>query len=475
MLNAQECGCTINQVIKNEVKPCDRTIGNVDTVYNSGELRSSINKANAGGGNYTILIANGTYAIASVDWFPYITASNIVFRSLSGNRDSVILTGQGMKSVNPKVESGFYLAGNDITIADLTIRDVGNHGIAMQSDSIFIHNVRIQNTFEQMIKGTSAGDGPDFCIVQCSLFEYPAGIGPQYYIGGLDIHEGNNWRVSDNVFLDITSPSGSAAEHAIHFWDNSGGNIVERNQIINCDRGIGFGLGSSKNDGGIIRNNMIYNNGKGNFDDVGIGLETSPNTTVYNNSVYIAYPNAIEYRFAATSNVEISNNLTNGEIKLRNGANANLSNNVRTSDTSWFVNASSANLRLKSKIGVLVDQGKSFSSLVDDIDKTSRPQGSGIDIGAHEFQVLTANSEIGESLFKAWPNPAHQTIQISLTSSLSTIEVYTPHGQLFASYAIKSAEMSIEIECIDWPNGFYILNAIDTNGHRFSNRIAVVK
>ncbi len=35
------------------------------------------------------------------------------------------------------------------------------------------------------------------------------------------------------------------------FWDDSAHNIVERNIIINGDRGIGFGLGSSGNDGGI--------------------------------------------------------------------------------------------------------------------------------------------------------------------------------------------------------------------------------
>jgi len=475
MVYAQECHCTINQVLQNEVKPCDRTIGTVDTVYNAGELRSAINQANAGGGNYTVLIANGTYPIASVDWFPYITSNNIVFRSLSGNRDSVILTGQGMKSVDPKVESGFYLAGNNIVIADLTIRDVGNHGIAMQSDSIFIHNVRIQNTYEQMIKGTSAGDGPDFCIVQCSLFEYPAGIGPQYYIGGLDIHEGNNWQVRDNIFIDITSPSGSAAEHAIHFWDNSGENLVERNLIINCDRGIGFGLGSSANDGGIIRNNMIYNNGLGKFDDVGIGLETSPNTSVYNNTVYLDYPNAIEYRFAATVNVEISNNLTKGEIKLRNGAQANLSNNVRTNDTSWFINASTANLRIKSKVGVLVDQGKSISGLVDDVDKTSRPQGGGMDIGAHEFQALTLNPIDAKSLFTVWPNPAHHAIHVSVISSLTTIEVYTLQGQLFRSYEISSAQSLIEIDCRNWAEGLYIIQAINENGKIFLSRIAVTK
>lgn len=165
-----------------------------------------------------------------------------------------------------------------------------------------------------MLKGTSAGDGADNGKVQCSLFEYTAGVGPQFYIGGLDIHKGNDWIVRDNIFKNIASPSGSTAEHAIHFWKQCADNIIERNIIINCDRGIGFGLGNDVNNGnlgGIIRNNMIYNNGLGIFNDVGIGLEYSPNTKVYNNTIYIAYQNAIEYRWGATTNVNIANNLTN--------------------------------------------------------------------------------------------------------------------------------------------------------------------
>ena len=179
---SQNCSCTISEVENNHVNPCDLIIGIIDTVSTTIELRNAINNANATGGNRTILIENGIYPISSPSWYPYITASNMVFRSLHGNRDSVIITGTGMGSVAPGTEMGFYFVGNNNTIADLTIREVGNHGIAVQGDSLFVHNVKIQNTFEQMLKGTSAGDGADHCRVQCSLFEYPAGIGPQFYI-----------------------------------------------------------------------------------------------------------------------------------------------------------------------------------------------------------------------------------------------------------------------------------------------------
>ncbi len=383
---SQDCSCTIEQVESNTVESCNIVIGEVVTISNESEFYSAVNNANNTGGNMTILFMDGEYNLASTSQYPYITASNMVFRSLSGNRDDVIISGQGMQNVNPGTEIGIYLVGDNITVADLTIRNVGNHGIATTSDNHLIHNVKIQNTYEQMIKGNSVGDGADDCIVQCSLFEYTNGIGPQWYIGGLDIHGGNNWIVRDNVFKNISSPSQQEAEHAVHFWDNSGDNIVERNKIVNCDRGIGFGLGSSPNTGGIIRNNMITNDGSGTFHDVGIGLETSPNTEVYNNSIHIAYQNAIEYRFPATMNVQIINNLTNRGITSRNGGQAEESNNYEEANSNWYVDVNEGDLRLIDNISEVTDQGIDLGDLVVvDIDQTQRPQGISYDIGAHEL------------------------------------------------------------------------------------------
>lgn len=394
---AQECNCTVTDVESNTVEPCTMVIGTVDTVSTVLEFRTAINNANASGGNMTILIENGTYQVASTSSYPYITASNLVIRSLSGNRDSVILTGNGMADVAPDTEIGLYAVGDNITIADLTIKDVGNHGIAVTGEYLFVHNVRVQNTYEQMLKGNGSGGGADSGKVQCSLFEYTAGIGPQWYIGGLDIHDGDNWIVRDNVFKDIESPSVALAEHAIHFWKNSSDNIVERNVIINCDRGVGFGLGSSANDGGVIKNNMIFNDGAGLYDDVGIGLETSPNTKVYNNTICIAYPNAIEYRFTATTNVEIANNLTNKIIKARDGATATLITNYTMAVDNMYINPASGNLRLISHHPEVVDKGTVLADVFVDADQTLRAHGVTYDIGAHEYvcDTLTTNTWTG--------------------------------------------------------------------------------
>ncbi len=462
-LSAQDCNCALSQVIDNTVEPCNLLVGTVDTVYTTAELKDAINLANSTGGNRTILIADGTYPVASVNWYPYITASNVVFRSLSGNRDAVIITGQGMTSVAPDVENGFYFVGDNITIADLTIRDVGNHGIATHADNLFVHNVKIQNTYEQMLKGTSAGDGADNGTVQCCLFEYTNGIGPQWYIGGLDIHQGDNWLVSDNLFQNIASPSGSVAEHAIHFWNSSSNNTIERNWIINCDRGIGFGLGSSPNDGGIIRNNMIYNEGSHPFNDVGIGLETSPNTQAYNNTVYVAYQNAIEYRFPETNNVTITNNLTNKPIQSRDGGQASLSTNEMEAQPDWFADTPSGDLHLATSLSQLVDVGTVLSGLVDyDIDQLSRPQGSGFDIGAHEWEQPVGTNALYESDAPFWVYPNPVTTHFAIASELTTpfdLTIYDVTGRLVFSKVNLTANTLVKTE--NWPQGVYIIRLYD--------------
>jgi len=433
MLYSQNCNCTVDQVQSNLVAPCDISVGNIITVSTESGLWNAINTANNQGGDMTILIADGTYQIASTASFPYITGNNIVFRSLSGNRDAVIIRGGGMVPTS-STENGFLIAGNNVTIADLTIRDVGNHGIQVSGHHLFIHNVKIQDTYEQMIKGSTNASSIDSAIVQCSLFEYTDGIGPNWYIGGFDIHKGKDWIVRDNVFKNITSPVSSAAEHAVHFWDQSINNIVERNIIINCDRGIGYGLGTNgdQNEGGVIRNNMIYNNGEGNFDDVGIGLESSPNSKVYHNTVYIDYQNAIEYRFATTTNTSIFNNLTNQNITSRNGGSGSIQTNITYASSDWFIDISNGDLHLATNQNSVIDQGTDLTNeIMDDIDQNNRPLGLGYDIGAQEQISSGVESILSSSVFRTYPNPCNYSTTITSNLYLrdASARIYNTFGK----------------------------------------------
>ncbi len=455
-ISAQSCTCNISQVQTNTVSPCDLVIGIIVNVNSATSFRNAINQANANGGNMTILIADGDYEIASPVSYPYITASNLVIRSASGNRDKVILHGEGMKDTAPNTEDGLHLAGDYVTIADITIKDVGNHGIQVSGHHLFVHNVRIQNTYQQMLKGATGASTIDSAVVQCSLFEYPDATGPNFYIGGLDIHKGNGWIVRDNIFKNIISPSGSVAEHAIHFWNNSQNNTIERNMIINCDRGIGFGLGTSPNTGGMIRNNMIYNNGAGTFNDVGISLESSPGTQVYNNSIFIPYQNAIEYRFQITTGVHIANNLTNKVIKSRDGGTGLVESNIDQAQSNWFVNPAAGDLHLASLIDIA---GINLTDEVpDDLDQTPRYVGPNFEIGADEFLSTSIYTSWMDDVIKIFPNPAAGIFTMIGQKEIlaANIEVFDAMGKRI-DIKIKKLESGCEIDLMNPPDGIYLL------------------
>ncbi|MBN2586086.1 MAG: hypothetical protein JXR55_02230, partial [Candidatus Fermentibacteraceae bacterium] len=244
------------------------------------------------------------------------------------------------------------------------------------------HDVRFVDTGEQMLKvSTDFGSGwSDGGIVENCSFEYSAGIGPQYYIGGVDGHQCRDWTVRDCYFYGIRSPEADLAEHAIHFWSESEGTVAERNRITSCDRGIGFGLGDSGHGSGMIRNNFVHTTR-----DVGIGLENASGVDVYNNSLYTEdYVNSIEYRFPGTSGGEIINNLASGSIASRDGGSATVGSNVTSAQVSWFQNAASGDLHLSHAAAGVVDSGQTLSDVILDYDSEERPYGPAYDIGGDE-------------------------------------------------------------------------------------------
>ncbi len=357
-------------------------------VSNVTELVTAVNQANTGG-DKEILLSNGTYTLNDM---LLITANGITIRSQSGNRNAVTLKGKGMYG---DVTHIFNVSGSNFTARDMTIGWVANHAIQIRgeqnADNPLLSNLHVVNTYEQMIKISYQASNPtssDNGILENSLLEYSSGIGPQYYIGGIDGHQAHGWTVRNNVFRDISSPSGDMAEHAIHFWSESEDTLAEGNLIINCDRGIGYGLGDRGHIRGVIRNNMIVHTKNTNpFKDVGIGLENALNVQIYNNTVYFthSYPNAIEYRFPGTTGGFIVNNLCNRSITQRDGASKLVYNNITDAPLSWFISVPGGDLHLSYPVTQVVDMGHPISGFVKDIDGDQRPLGTAMDIGADEY------------------------------------------------------------------------------------------
>jgi hypothetical protein len=370
-------------------------VGAQQIVSTVAGLESAVSAANAGTASSEILVADGTYALAQ----PLaLRANGMVVRSQSGSRTAVVLQGSGLTG---GITHLFHVFGHDVTIADLTLRNVWNHAVQVHgeapssADRTVLRNLVIQDTGQQMVKVSykqGAAASADGGLVEGCLFEYTAGIGPQYYIGGIDAHQAQDWVVRGNTFRGIRSPDANVAEHAVHFWSDAGGTLVERNLIVDCDRGIGFGLGNRGHQGGIIRNNMIYHANLGaDRGDVGIELESAVGTQVYNNTVYQehGYPTAISVRWAVSS-AYVANNLlrtTGGGqvIWKRDGATLTQEANVTTAQAGWFVDLAAGNLRLSGAVAAVIDQGVAVAGLIDDFDGRPRPQGAAPDIGAYEY------------------------------------------------------------------------------------------
>ncbi len=366
------------------------------TVSSVDALQGAVDSANSGG-DKTILIADGTYDLSGVALM--ITTDGVTVRSASGNRSGVVLDNHYVAGVTSGI---FRILASGVTIANLTLQRPYYHAIhispaaSRSTANILIDNVRIVDPGEQAIKiNADDPDSPTYTVnngtIRNCLIELTdsgrANLTSDYpcYTGGIDGHWAAGWKVQDNVIRGFWCSDG-LSEHGVHFWNHSSDILVERNRIIDCDRGIGFGLGDRGNTGGIIRNNMIWHGPDHGFSDVGISLESTPDAQVYNNTVFHshAYP-AIEYRFAATTNALIANNLTNQDIWQRDSASGTESHNLDTAQASWFANAATGDLHLASAVAGVVDRGMAVPGLTDDFDKGVRPYGAGYDIGADEY------------------------------------------------------------------------------------------
>lgn len=371
VIAAAGCGCD----------PLPPAEGPVVTVGTVEELRAAVEQANAAGG-LTVLLQDGTYTLNEMLW---ISGDDVTVRSASGECDAVIIRGQGMDGTVGYI---FNVAGDRFTAADMTLGWVANHAVQIHgeedADNPYLYNLRFVDTNEQMLKISYAPGSAirsDGGIVACCTFEYSAGMGPQYYIGGVDCHRCRDWIVRSCTFRGIRSPEEDLAEFAIHFWSDAEGTAVENNRIVDCDRGIGFGLGDRGHIGGMIRNNMVCTTR-----DAGIALENARDASVYNNTVFTEnYGNSIEYRFSGSTGISIVNNLTSMAIAERDGASAELANNCTGATATLFVDAQSGDLHLAEPAGDIVDRGAALTDVVMDYDCEERPRGGGYDIGADEY------------------------------------------------------------------------------------------
>lgn len=361
-------------------------IGTVVNVSTVSALQSAVWNAEP---NTTIVVAPGTYQLANTLHLENV--SNVSIRGATGNRDDVVLVGRGMTNADYRnVPHGILLTNaQDVLIADLTIRDVWYHSVALNAgtERPVLHNLRLLDAGEQFVKASvdNVGGGVDGGIVQYSLIEYTTNA-PTYYTNGVDVHTGIGWSIRDNVFRNIRGPAGQLAGPAVLVWNGSRDTVTSGNLFLNVERAIHYGLlGDRPNDhvGGSIHNNFIYRSSS-QPGDVGIGVFNSPDTDVLHNTIVLSgtYPNAIEYRFSGTTGVVIANNLSDAAIARRDSAQGTISNNITTAGPEWFVDAAAGDLHLAAT-SPAIDAALASATLFD-FDGQSRPSGGAADVGADE-------------------------------------------------------------------------------------------
>ncbi len=370
--------------------------------------------ANAAPGT-TLLLADGTYMLNGGDASSRVQLSvdGLTLRGASGDASAVIL--DGGYATNEVVT----IHANNVTVAHLTVTHAVDHlihatprGATIKGTRIY--DVRLIDGGEQFIKINADGGEANWVDdgeVACSKFMMTDAGRPNVeratggcYTGGIDGHQARGWKIHDNHFEGIYCAGEGLAEHAVHFWSASRDTLVERNTIINCARGIGFGLvengrtrdyadapypdvvGYIGHYDGIIRNNFIY--ADIDFYDTGIELAQAHGVRVFHNTV-VSSPDAsgffssIDYRFANTK-AEIRNNITR-RITKRNGAAGELSSNIERAELSLFVDAPSGDLHLAAGATDAIDQGEAVNEAGLDID--GEPHANGVpDIGADERQ-----------------------------------------------------------------------------------------
>lgn len=351
------------QTTQKNCSPLPPPTGKVVKVDNVSQLQQALKKVSP---NTTITLSDGTYKLDGLCLIMNVPGT--VLRSISGNRDAVIIDGEY------KTNELIQITASNITVADVTLRRAYHHPIHIMPTknsntlNTLIYNVHIVDPGEQAIKinPISSGYYTDSGVIACSHIELTnegrSKIRDNCYTGGIDAHRSAGWVVRDNLIEGFWCQKG-ISEHAVHFWGSSSDTIVERNVLVNNARGVGFGMATTGTSrvppnngcpettdyidhfGGIIKNNFIYANSKALFNsksgfDTGISIWQACRPRVFRNIVYSANPlrsfSSIEWRYPLT-NAEIADNMVNTKMLERDGANAAKSGNIENVESACFV------------------------------------------------------------------------------------------------------------------------------------------
>jgi hypothetical protein len=371
--------------------------GEVIRVSTAEELLAAVDRLLPGG---TILLADGRYRLPR----PIILdqKQNIALRSASGDAIQVTLSGKGWEQGDEHDDIVHIGRCDGVTIADLSFTDCRSYGIKVEAEhaptDIQILNCRFRDIGVRAIKGSAAQDASVRAVkgsVRGCYFENTKVPPAEWLFGGdyiaaIDMMALEDWTFSDNVFRNIKGHNGGGRA-AIFLWVRSKNILVERNLMVDCDRGVAFGNpgASTANLAGaplvyvsdsIIRNNFITGG-----PDCGMELWYSDRVKILNNTIWRPEQNwnrGIRIG-TGTTNTEVANNLVHGGIQL-DGGKAAVHDNLSGRLEGYFEDPSAGALMLTKAAKGALGRAMPMPEVTEDI--RGRARSGTPDLGAWESE-----------------------------------------------------------------------------------------
>jgi lysophospholipase L1-like esterase len=375
-----------------------RSTGKVIKVSTVNELFKAVAEVKAG---ENIEIAPGHYRLKRRLG---IKTDRVTLRGISGKRNDVVLDGGGIGELMA------FTACKDVTVADLTIQNVKWNGFKIDSQTgvqrLRIYNCVIHNVWQRGVKGVGVPVTnrqkmrPTNCRVEYCLFyndrpkryQDDEADTPQNfkgnYIGAIDVMFASGWTISDNVFLNIQGRT-REGRGAVFLWHETLKCVVERNIIIDCDKGISLGNSFLPKKRGItlharkclVRNNMVTR-----APEAGLLAAHTADCRFLHNTVHDPR-NALKRLVRVlgdASGLQVAGNILSGPApRIPEGKNITFKHNLIKNLNDSFVDPGKGNLHLKTSLADVVNKAAKTPEIVDDIDRRKRQDQP--DIGAHEY------------------------------------------------------------------------------------------
>ena len=370
--------------------PASATLWTVSTV---AQLQSAVNSAQPGD---IIELTDGTYTVTAYNGILIQDKNNLTLRSQSGNRDAVIVKGQGINDRD--IYFTFQLVRSDyITLENMTLRDTYYHCVQLNegSSNYVLRNLYLWDAGEGPVKTTVLPGVLDlYCddgLIEDCVIGYTT-TGMRSVVEGIDLIASARTVIRNCDFINAKAKK--QVGYGFFVKGNGEDTVVDNCYFQNCDIGLSFGDGLCPWDysrylqehpehrRGIMKNNVVH----GTY-DVGIYLTEATDFKCYNNTVWSTYRSgsSIDFRYLQTTGT-CYNNISSQSYRLRDGATPTLSNNLWNAPASLFVNQAGTDYHLVSTATQAIDQGLDTTADVPyDMDGETRPKGSAVDIGADEY------------------------------------------------------------------------------------------